>query len=126
MKIHWTPEDIKSGRVICKNWIPKNALDPFPAQDGWRQKHCYKIGWLAAGNPKREYHPIPTGLTNQKRRAYIEENRADWCLIAMTDGMIGEPSTKQEICDILNEMDMIPCRKEWFIAMMADMESFYG
>lgn len=125
MKITWTPEDIQPGRVVCKNWTPENALVPFPAKDGWRQKHCYKIGWLAGGNPEREYYPIK-GQTTSERRKYIEENRADWCLIAMTDGMIGNPKTKQEICDLLNEMDMIPCRKEWFLAMMEDMESFYG
>lgn len=126
MKYTWTPQDITAGRVVCKNWTPKNALDSFPAKDGWRQKHFYKIGWLAGGNPQREYHPIPKGLTNPERRKHLEENRADWCLIAMTDGMIGNPKTQKELCDLLNDYELIPCKKEWFVAMISEMNSFYG
>lgn len=112
MKFTWTPEDISCGRVICKN------IDKEFEPCGWTAKHTYKIGWLAAGNPAREYSDKMKGMTLSERQKYIEENRADYCLVCLTDGMICNPMTKQEMCDSLNKTDMGPMPNDWLIKTM--------
>lgn len=112
MKFIWTPEDITTGRIVCK----PSSRDPFEPC-GWTAKWTLKIGWLSAGNPARPYS-IPRDLDRKERRAYLEANRADYCLIAMTDGMVYSPKTKIELAQQLTEDEMIPMPQLWFIKTM--------
>ena len=105
MKFTWEASDIVCGRIICKPNPRKGLFTPC----GWTAKHTYKIGWLAGGNPMQ--------VVDFKLK--IEDRikvRQDYCLIAMTDGMIGNPHTKQELADQLNTYELSPMPHEWFLA----------
>ena len=52
MKFTWEPKDIVSGRIVCKPKADDGTFKP----DGWTAKWTYKIGWLAAGNPEKDYY----------------------------------------------------------------------
>jgi hypothetical protein len=110
MKFTWEPKDIICGRIVCK----PNLVDDEFTPCGWTAKWTYKMGWLAAGNPQKEYYPIK-GDSRKEREEYIEKHRADYCAIAMTDGMITSPRTKKEMADWLNSENMIPMPQEWFL-----------
>jgi len=108
MKFTWQPDDISSGRIVCRPEHQfsdrKNIIERGFKPDGWTAKWTYKIGWLAGGNLTRPY-------------LYTEpENRADFCLICMTDGMILEPMTTKEMASWLNKNKMMPMPHEWFVA----------
>lgn len=103
MKYTWTADDIKPGRIVCSSKLPKPG-DNF----GWFAKWTYKIGWLAGGNPKKDY-VIPKGLNSKEREEFLYKNRAEYCLISMTDGMISNPMTKEKMAKALNKDNMMPC-----------------
>lgn len=110
MKFTWEPSDIECGRIVCKPHTGDEQFKP----NGWTAKWTYKLGWLAAGNPAREYHPIK-GNNREERETYIQQHRADYCAIAMTDGMITSPKTQVEMAQWLNDEGMIPMPHEWFV-----------
>ena len=95
MKYTWQPEDIMCGRIVCRPEHEfsdrKSIIERQFKPSSWTANWTYKIGWLAGGNPQREYHPIK-GNTGKEREEYVEKHRADYCAIAMTDGMITNSS----------------------------------
>ena len=110
MKFTWEPKDIVSGRIVCKPKADDGTFKP----DGWTAKWTYKIGWLAAGNPEKDYYPIQ-GNTRKEREEYLETHRADYCGLAMTDGMVTRAMTKKEFAAWLNDEGMIPMPHAWFV-----------
>lgn len=118
MKFTWEPSDISCGRIICKSTYGDCDKATSFIRDfkpcGWTAKWTYKIGWLAGGNPQKEYLPIQ-GKTRKEMEKYVEENRADYCVIAMTDGMITNPRTQKEMAHWLTKEKMIPMPHEWFL-----------
>ena len=118
MKFIWTPEDIICGRIVCKKPY-ESGMDK-----GWYAKHTYKIGWLAGGNSEKDY-TIPKGLNSEQREEYLNNNRADYCLIAMTDGMIGLPKTKIEIVTWLNAGEMRPAPHSHVMEIMEYLRNCY-
>ena len=109
MKLTWEAKDIECGRIVCK----PNPNDGEFTPCGWTAKHTYKIGWLAGGNPTREYNSIKG--TRKEREEHAEKTRADYCLVCMTDGMIGNGKTKREMAEFLNEYGLIPMPHDWFV-----------
>jgi hypothetical protein len=120
MKYTWERNDIICGRIICK----KSATEAKTDDLGWYAKHTYKIGWLAAGNPEKDYYPIK-GETREERERYIEENRADYCLIAMMDGMISSPQTKCEMTKFLSENGYMPAPHSHVMKIMEYLRDSY-
>ena len=113
MKYTWEIKDIEVGKIVCRE---ESLAHSKP--DGWDAKWTYKIGWFAPGNEKRPYTPLPKNLNRLKRQDYIEENRADYALICMGDGMISKLMTKKEIMDRLNKDKMIPAPISFVIPLM--------
>ncbi len=113
MKITWELKDIEPGKIVCREEsLSKSEID------GWDAKWTYKIGWFAPGNKEREYYPIPKNLSKTEREEYIENNRADFSMICMSDGMISKLKTKAEILAILNSCSYVPAPAEYLYKLV--------
>lgn len=112
MQFIWEERDIICGRIICK----PNEITP-QSNLGWHAKHTYKIGWLARGNPEIKI--------DYSSRDTILKTRADFCLIAMSDGMITSANTKRYWADFLNKEDYIPCPYEYLQKIMEYLKDAY-
>jgi hypothetical protein len=99
---------------VCGRIVGKPETENAPDQNGWSAKWTYKIGWLASGNP--------TVATDYTSRESIENTRKDYCLVAMTDGMILQPMTKPEMADYLNRYGMVPMPQNRVMTMMAFLQ----
>lgn len=105
MKFIWEEKDIICGRIVCKP-----ITNPSPDL-GWQAKWCYKIGFLAGGNPKNS--------------SALGKDRTDYCIIALTDGMILNPRSKEDIAKWLNDNKMIPCPHGKLIEIMNYLRDCY-
>ena len=67
MKTIWEPEDVVVGRIVCK---PLQKGERAFKPSGWTAKWTYKVGFVGGGGD------------------------ANYVLICLCDGMVGQPQAK--------------------------------
>lgn len=92
----WTIDDIAAGRLVCK------APGESGAADGYFAKWCYKIGWRLDGTSGR------------------------YVLICMSDGMIHNEKTPEDVLSWLRSEKMVPMREDWWVEVCCWMKTTLG
>jgi len=103
MKYTWEEKDIICGRYVCKH--PSHQAREHFEPCGNATKWTYKIGFC----PKLE-----------------TDSEGQYCLIAMTDGMVIHYGTKQKMVDKLNRDEMIPMPHKWLVKVINELRDAYN
>lgn len=90
VKFIWRPEDVKAGMIVCRAHRGKGRWKPEP----WAAKWTYKV-------------------------AFDQRDDNQYCLVAMTDGMVcATGRTKELMAACFNDDDMIPMPYNWWLRMV--------